>query len=136
MDLDSLTPQQLDGLRRFLVVLEGGDPESQQTLNKFMNIDNPIERTNLPTRRDVHVVSYLDMVNKSYFPTMKNDPFSLLNESISIGFMAKGGMKSNQVVELLRNSPDLAAFQTAMQIQDSQNQQGFMSRFLGRGKRE
>ena len=134
--MDSLTPQQLDGIRRLLVVLEGGDPEAQQTLNRFMNIDNPIERTNLPTRRDVHLVSYLDMVSKSFFPSMKNDPFSELSESISIGFMAKGGMKSNQVVELLRNSPDLAAFQTAVQMQDSQNQRGMMDKILGRGKSE
>ena len=128
----SIDPQFLEGIWRLFVALEGKDPEAQQTLNEFLKFDNNIERTNLPTRRDVHVVSFLDMVGKTYFPQMKNNPFSVLGDCIAIAFMAKGGGKSNQFVELMKQTPSLSELQT---LGDSQ-QRGLMDRILGRGKEE
>lgn len=135
LDLSTLDPAKIEIIRRFIVVLEGGDPDTQPTMNKFMNIESNVERTNLPTRSDVHFVSFLDFVSKAYFENMAN-PFDLLKDTVAITFMAKGGMKSNQTVDLLRNNPDLSAFQTALQIQDSQKQRGFMDKLLGRRKEE
>lgn len=133
VDMD---PETLDMIRRLFVILDGKDPEAQQTLNEFMRFNNDIERTNLPTRRDVHLISYLDIVGKSYYPNKHDNPFSTFAKSIAVAFMAKGGLKSNQFVDLFRNSPDLAALQTVLGVQEENKSGGIMSRIFGRGKSE
>jgi hypothetical protein len=90
---------------------QGGDPDAQQTLNAFLKFNNNIERTNLPTRRDVHLISFLDIVSKSYFPDIDDDPFAIFANSISVAFMAKGGDKSKQFVELMKQTPSLSDLQ-------------------------
>lgn len=127
-----LGPEQVKQIRNLLVSLEGKDPELEQITARFMNVDNPIERTNLPTRRDVHFMSYLDFVGKVYFPDLENG-FTKLGDSVSTCFMAFKGLKSQQVVDLLRNQPDLTGFQIGPQAEESR---GFMDKLLGRGPKE
>ena len=90
------------------MLAQGGDPEAQQTLNAFLKFNNNIERTNLPTRKDVVLIAYLDTCRKFYYPNMEDNPFSMLANSLVIAFMAKGGDKSKQFVELMKQTPNLA----------------------------
>ena len=125
-----LDPDTLENTRRLFAILEGQNPDTQQSLNEFMSFSDDIERTNLPKREDVHFVTWLIMVSKSYFPNNKNNPFQDLAISLAKSFMAKGGLKSNQFVDLFRNSPNLADLQTVL---GAPQERSIKDRILGRG---
>lgn len=118
----------LDDLRKIMVMARGGDPNAQQTLNDFLKFDSDIERTNLPTRRDVQLMVFADYAGKTLYPNSQNDPFSRLAQSIAIAFMAKGGEKSKQFVDLMKQTPSLTDLQT---VQESTNA-SLIDRFLKR----
>lgn len=126
-----LTPEFLENMRKIIVMAQGGNPEAQQTLNEFMKFANNIERTNLPNRKDVQMVAYLHYAGMVLFPETNEDPFTKAADSISIAFMAKGGEKSKQFVDLFKQTPSLADLQM---IQEKP--EGIMNRVLGRGKTE
>ncbi len=104
--------ESLDDLRRVLVIAQGGNPDAQQSINDFLKFDNNIERTNLPTRRDVVLMAYLKACGTLFYPEKVNDPFSVMADALSIAFMAKGGEKSKQFVELMKQTPSLVDLQT------------------------
>ena len=110
----------------------GGDPDAQQTLNAFLKFNNNIERTNLPVRRDVQMIAYLDYAGKTLYAGNEDNPFTKAANCISIAFMAKGGDKSKQFVELMKQTPSLADFQTL----GGDRQRSLTDRLLGRGKTE
>lgn len=120
----------IDDLYRVMTMAQGGNPDAQQTLNDFLKFNNNIERTNLPTRRDVHTVSFLDVVGKSFFPEWEDNPFSVLADSIAIAFMAKGGDKSKQFVELMKQTPSLSDLQS---VQDP-IERSWRERIFGSGE--
>lgn len=111
-----------------MVIADGGDPDAQQTLNAFLRFNNIVERSNLPTRRDVVLLTFLDGCSKLYYPTIA-DPFALIRDSLATSFMAKGGGKSNQFVELMKQTPSLMDLQTV-----SESKRSLTDRILGRGK--
>jgi len=119
-----------EDLRRFLAILDGQNPDAQQTVTDFMDMKNPIEKTNLPTRKDVQRIAYCDYASQIYFPNKPDNAFSMAVKSIALAFSAKGGMKSNQFVEMLRNTTDLSSLQG---VSDEQKI-GLLDRMLGRGK--
>ena len=120
-----------DDLRRLLVIADGGDPEAQQTLNAFLKFNNNIERTNLPTRRDVVLLTYLEGCSKHYYPNNPDNPFALVLNALATAFMAKGGGKSNQFVELMKQTPSLTDLQAV-----SESSPSLTDRIFGRGKEE
>lgn len=123
--------ESLDDLRRIIVMARGGDPDAQQTLNAFLKFNNNIERTNLPIRRDVQMIAYLDYAGKTLYAGNEDNPFTKAANCISIAFMAKGGDKSKQFVELMKQTPSLADLQVA-----GVHQRSLTDRILGRGKTE
>lgn len=127
-----LNPEALDTMRRIIVTAQGGDPDAQQTLNAFLKFNNSIERTNLPKRRDVHTVSFLDLVGRSFFINGDDNPFSILADCIATAFMAKGGDKSKQFVELMKQTPSLSD----LQLGQGPQERSLTDRILGRGKKE
>ncbi len=122
--------ESLDDLRRIIVMARGGDPDAQQTLNAFLKFNNNIERTNLPVRRDVQMIAYLDYAGKTLYAGNEDNPFTKAANCISIAFMAKGGDKSKQFVELMKQTPSLADLQTL----GGDQQRSLTDRLLGRGK--
>lgn len=102
----------LDDLRKIMVLARGGDPEAQQTLNDFLRFKDNIERTNLPTRRDVQLLAYLDYAGKIFYPNDTKNPFAKAADCVAVAFMAKGGDKSKQFVEMMKKAPDLSALTT------------------------
>ena len=107
----------IDDLRRVIIMAQGGDPEAQQTLNAFLQFKDNIERTNLPTRRDVQMIAYLDYAGKIYWPDFVDDPFSKAADSLARAFMAKSGDKSKQFVELMKQTPSLSDLQMIEEAQ-------------------
>jgi len=124
--------ESLDDLRRVLVIAQGGNPDAQQSINDFLKFDNNIERTNLPTRRDVVLMAYLKGCGSLLYPKNDNDPFSIMADALSIAFMAKGGEKSKQFVELMKQTPSLVDLQTMGGGESPKS--GIMSRIFGGSK--
>lgn len=122
----------LDDVRRFLAILDGVNPDTQQSLNNFVELDNIIQRTNLPNRKDVQRVSFLDYAGKIFYPDDPENPFTRAANSISLSFMAKGGWIAELFVELFRNTPNLADFQT---LQPDQ-QRSVFDKIMQRGRTE
>jgi hypothetical protein len=118
-------------IRDLMISAQGGDPQARQALTNFMSFDNPVEGSNLATRKDVQRVVYFTYVGMSFFPDVKNDPFTDAAEIIATVSKAKGGFKSNQTVELFRTSPDMAALKQS--IEDIQSP-SIRDRIFGRGK--
>lgn len=125
-----LTPEQLDTVRRLMVVSQGGDPDAQQTINNFLKFDDDIERTNLPKRADVLTVAYLDYAGKTLYPDNPDDPFSKAAGSLAKPFMAFKGGKSAQFVEMMKQTPSIADLET------SGESPSLLNRMLGRSKSE
>ena len=113
-------------------VIKGINPQAQQTINDFMDFTNIIERTNLPTRLDVQRMVFFDFVSRTYFPDEPENPFGVLAEALASSFMAKGGEKAKQFVEMMKQTPSLADLQTLAPAQNN----SFIDRFLGRSKEE
>lgn len=120
-----------DDYKRMMILARGGDPDAVQALAKFMNSDSMTERTYFPDRITALGVSQLNIFGDAYFPKRNNDPFTVSGEKISEGFMGYKGFKSNQVMEITRNTPNLDALQALPQ----EAKPSFFSRFLG-GNRE
>lgn len=135
MSIKDLTPETLDKIRELNIVLDGGNPKAQQTINEFMKIEHTIETSNLPTRADVHFIAWLLMVSRTLFNNRPNNPFEKLAVAIATSFKAKGGMKAQQIVDLFRNQPNLGDIQTVLGMQD-QTQPSLRERVFGRRVRE
>ena len=119
-------------LMRLLSILDGNNPDTQQTMTDFMDMSNPVQQTNLPTRKDVQRIAYCHYAGAIYFPDKENNAFNKAVVSISLAFSAKGGMKSNQFVDIVRTSQDLSALQGISEDKKI----GLVDKLLGRGKTE
>ena len=102
-------------LMRLNMILDGKDPDAQQMIPDFTDMKNPVESSNLPLKRDVHFVSYLGYVGDSYFPDIPNNPFTRLRDHVSLGYKARGGWRTQQLVEVLRQTTDLSGIEVSSQ---------------------
>lgn len=98
----------LDELRRLKAISEGKDPDQQQIVNDFMKMDNVIERTNLPTTNAVLCMTQLEFSSKWLYPHDPQNPFELMKNALAISYMARKGEKSNQFVDIVRNTPSIS----------------------------
>jgi len=122
----------LDDLQRVFIMAQGGNPDARQALVDFMHFGNNIERTNLPTRRDVQMIAYLDYAGKIFYPNLLDNPFTKAANTLATAFMAKGGEKSRQFVEMMKQTPSLSDLQTLQE----EPQRTMMDRFFRRGGSE
>ena len=124
----------LDDLWRVLTIAKGGDPNAIQAVAQFMDMKSHIEGSYFPKEIISIVVAQLTGYGKTFFPPETNswDPFTLVAECIAIGFKPYKGFKSNQFVDMTRQTPNLDALQTSSE----ETKQGVISRIFGRGKTE
>lgn len=121
-------------LLRLSQIADGIDPDSTQSLNEFMQFKSIIERTILPTRRDVAQIDYVNYAGRVFYPDREDNPFTLDAKSRSEAWMAYKGQKSNQFVELMRRNP---AILTDLQTMTGATQKrGMLDRLLGRESEE
>jgi hypothetical protein len=117
---------------RMSLIAEGKDPDAQQSLTNFMDMKSVIERTNLPTIVDCQRVDYLVYAGKTLYPDVEDDPFTIAAETEAITYMPRGGEKAKQVVELMKQTPNVVDLQTVNEV----NKKSMVDRVLGRGKTE
>jgi hypothetical protein len=117
---------------RMSQIADGIDPDAQQSLTNFMDMKNVIERTNLPTIVDCQRVDYLIYAGKLYYPDTPDNPFTMAAETEAITYMPRGGEKAKQVVELMKQTPNVVDLQSVNEV----NKQSLVDRVLGRGKTE
>jgi len=117
-------------IMRLNMILDGKDPDAQQMIPDFTDMKNPVESSNLPLKRDVHFVSYLGYVGDSYFPDYPNNPFTRLRDHVALGYKARGGWRTQQLVEVLRQTSDLSGIEvTGQDVKTS-----IKDKLLGRSK--
>ena len=124
--------ESLDDLRKVLVIAKGGDPDAIQAITKFMDFQSNAERSYFPDQTLTLCVGQLNGFGKVFFSGEEWDPFSLVSDVLSISFMGYKGFKSNQFVDMTRQTPNLDALQTSSE----ETKQGIISKILGRGKTE
>jgi hypothetical protein len=120
----------IDDVRRILTIAKGGDPDAIQALAKFMDFGNSAERSYLPDKTLTLCIGQLNGYGKAYYPNEEWDPFSLVAEALAVAFMGYKGFKSNQFVDMTRQTPNLSDLQATSE----ETKQGFINRALGRGK--
>lgn len=119
-----------DDLWRVLTIARGGNPNAQQALEKFIDLESDEERSYFPDKLTSLAVSQNLLYGKSMFPNRKVNAFSLFASCLSKGFMGYKGFKSNQWVDITRQTHNLSDIQTT-----PEGKQGFVSSLLG-GKKE
>lgn len=129
-EFDAMSQEGQTALRRLLLTLEGGNPDAQALLNDFIRMNSPIERTFLPTRRDVLQIDYANYAAKTFWPDVPNNPFADCVNSLCESWMPYKGEKSRQTVELFRQTPNLADLQT---VSESRS---LVDKLLGRESKE
>ncbi len=122
----------LDDLKNIMVVAKGGDPNAIQAITKFMDFQSNAERSYFPDKTLTLCVGQLNGLGKVYFAEEEWDPFTLVGDVLSISFMGYKGFKSNQFVDMTRQTPNLDALQTT----GEEIKQGIIAKILGRGKTE
>lgn len=125
--LNLMSPEGLDFLRDFVTIARGGDPRTRQTLNDFVDLKSKVQKTNLPTKKDVQRVAYFLYVGKSLFPYIDDDPFTLAADCIAEASMARGGEKSKQVVDLFKRTPSMVDLKDVQEAE----KQGFFQNLIG-----
>ena len=121
----------IEDLRKVLVIAKGGDPDAIQAITKFMDFNSIAERSYFPDKTITLCTAQLSGFGKVFFPNDDWNPFSLVSDVIATHFMGYKGNKSNQFVDMTRQTPNLADIQG----KDEVAKQGYVSRILG-GKTE
>ena len=121
-----------DDLKRALVIGKGGDPDAIQAVANFMDLKSNPERSYFPDKATSLCVGQLMGFGKTFYPHDDWDPFNLTADVIAVCLMGYKGFKSNQFVDMTKQTPTLADLQTLAEPQ----QRGIMDRVFGRGKSE
>ena len=124
--------ESLDDLKRILIVAKGGDPDAIQAVANFMDLDSDTERSYFPDKLTTVCIGQLKGFGKLYYATDDWNPYDLVGDALSVSFMGFKGFKSNQFVDMTRQTPNLDALQTSTE----EMKQGIIGRLLGRGKGE
>ena len=120
-------------MKRVLTIARGGDPDAIQAIANFMDFKSNIERSYFPDKKTTICIGQLTGLGKVYFPNDDWDPFGLVADVLAVAFMPYKGFKSNQFVDMTRQTPNLDALQTTL---GDEQKQGALARIFGRGKTE
>ena len=124
--------ESLEDMRKIMIIAKGGDPDAIQAITNFMDFKSNAERAYFPNKKITLCVGQLMGYGKAHFPNEDWDPFTLVADAITIPFMGYKGFKSNQFVEITRQTPNLDALTSS----PDNVKQGVIAKMLGRGKTE
>jgi len=123
----------IEDLRKILVVAKGGDPEAIQAITKFMDFNSPAERSYFPDKTITLCVGQLNGYAQVYKRLLgEKNAFALVADAVTIPFMGYKGFKSNQFVDMTRQTPNLDALKSSPE----EVKQGIVSRFFKGGSSE
>jgi len=117
----------IEDLRKVLVIAKGGDPNAIQAITKFMDFESNAERSYFPDKTITLCTAQLSGYGKVFFPQDDWNPFSLVADVIAVHFMGYKGYKSNQFVDMTRQTTNLDALKTSSE----ETKQGIIARILG-----
>jgi len=123
--------ESLEDMKRVLIIAKGGDPDAVQAIANFMDLKSNTERSFFPDKKITICVGQLNGFGKVFYPTDDWNPFDLVADALTVSFMGYKGFKSNQFVDMTRQTPNLKDLQTV-----SEDSRGFVNRILGKGKEE
>ena len=118
----------LEDLRQILILAEGGDPEAQRWLNKFLKTESPQERSFFPSYPFIQRQVYLLAGSKVFFKDEEGNPLKMWADLEAEVFNGYKGKKSDQVVEMLKKGTDLGNLTLTPQMQAPQQKSKFLSR--------
>lgn len=119
-------------LQRLITIAKGGDPDAQQAILDFMDLKSNVERSYFPDKKTVICIGQLKGFGETFYRGEEWNPFDLIANVLSTGFMGFKGFKSNQFVDMTRTQPDLSGLQTS----GEQQKQSAIDKILGRSKSE
>ena len=119
-------------LLRLSQISEGKDPDASQTLTDFMDMKNIVERSNLPTTDTVLCMASLDVAGQVVYQSAPDNIFFMFRDSLARAYMARGGEKANQFVEMTKRTPSIIDLQTVREDQT----RGLTDRIFNRSKTE
>ena len=119
-------------LLRLSQIAEGKDPDAVQSLTDFMDMKNIVERSNLPTTDTVLCMASLDVAGQVVYQSAPNNIFFMFRDSLARAYMARGGEKANQFVEMTKRTPSVIDLQTVREDQS----RGLIDKITGRGTTE
>jgi len=111
-------------------IADGKDPDASQALTDFMDMKNIVERSNLPTTDTVLCMASLDVAGQIAFRDKPDNIFFKFRDSLARAYMARGGEKANQFVEMTKQTPSIVDLQTVRENQ----RQSFTDKLLNRSK--
>lgn len=119
-------------LMEVMTIARGGNPFAQQALEKFIDLDSPEERSYFPDKLTSLAVAQNLMYSQGLFPQRKINAFSIFASALSKGYMGYKGFKSNQWVDITRQTTNLDALRTLPE----DTQRSALDSILRRGKTE
>jgi len=122
--------ESLDDMKRIMIIARGGDPDAIQAISDFMDLRSNIERSYLPDKKTTICVAQLTGWGDVYFPQDEWDPFNLVANALAVAYMPYKGFKSNQFVDMTRQTPSLSELES---YRESAQERGLMDRILNRG---
>lgn len=122
-----------EDLFNMITIARGGDPKAIQAVAEFMNFKSKTERSFFPDRITALAVAQLNGFGKVIYPDKADNPFSIVAEAIAEGYMGYKGFKSNQFVDMTRNTPDLSELKAAS---DREESIGWLAKLRGKGGSE
>ena len=120
------TIESLDDLRKVLVIAKGGNPEAQQAVVDFMNLKSTTERANFMDKTIMLAVAQQDGYSKAW-PTFK--AFELVSTVISSATMGYKSKKSDQLMQIIQQTPNLSDLTSASE----ETKKGILSGIFTRG---
>lgn len=122
----------LDDFKRLLAVVSGLDPDAQQAIARFLDLDSKVQKSFFPDRTVTLAIGQLKGFGNALYGDAEDNPYDVCAEVLCDAFMGYKGFKSNQFVDMTRQTPNLEALKTAA----DDVKQGLAARILGRGKGE
>ena len=127
----SLKIETLDDLKRILIIAKGGDPDAIQAVANFMDLKSNTERSFFPDKKVTICIGQLNGYGKVFYPQDEWNPFDLVADAVTVSFMGYKGFKSNQFVDMTRQTPNLKDLQGV-----PEENRSFVNRILGRSETE
>lgn len=95
---------------------------------EFVDVNSLTQGSNFPNILTATAVGQLNAFGEIFYKGSSSNGYTLLASKLSEGYMGLKGFKSNQVVDITRQVPNLSNLETVQQ----EAQKGFFSRILNR----
>jgi hypothetical protein len=122
--------ESIDDLRRIIQIAKGGNPDAQQFIEKVFGVTTNTETAFFSDKKIMIAVAQQNGFADTHFSNDEFNPFRMIARNIENATKGFKGNKVTNIVNMLRQSPNLADLEGASEEVKS----GFLQGILGRGK--